>query len=285
MDILNLLLAKDSNLLAKIFQIVVIVVLSLILMRVISVFVARFEERLLRTGTDMQVAARYKTFLTTGTYVVNIVIVFIAVLMILIVLGIDIAPLLASVGVASLALSLGAQTLIRDYIGGILILLEDQFRVGDVVTFGNGVSIGNVTGTVDQITLRSTSIRDVEGRLIIVPNGDIRVISRVAYDWMRVVVDFNVPYGADIGKVVDVLKAAMEKAATDPEIVGQLLEAPVIQGWNNFSPWAVQVRLMAKTLPENRLDIATILRRYGLDALKQAGLQVAIPLPDSLAGA
>ncbi len=285
MEILNLLLAQNGGILAKTFQTVLIIVLALIAMRAISVFVPRFEKRLLRTGTDAQVAARYKTFLTTGNYVVNIVIVFIAVLMILLVFGIDIAPLLASVGVASLAISLGAQTLIKDYIGGMLILFEDEFRVGDVVTFGDGVSIGNVTGTVDQITLRTTIIRDVEGRLIIVPNGDIRVISRVAYDWMRVVVDFNVPFDADIGKVVDVLKAAMEKAATDPEIAGQLLEAPVIQGWNSFSPWAVQVRLMAKTLPEKRLDIATILRRYGLDALKQAGLQVAIPLPDSLAGA
>lgn len=285
MEILNLLLAQDGSILVKIFQTVLIIVLALIAMRAVSVFVTRFEKRLLRAGTDAQVAARYKTFLTTGNYVVNIAIVFIAVLMILLVFGIDIAPLLASVGVASLAISLGAQTLIKDYIGGMLILVEDEFRVGDVVTFGDGVSIGNVTGTVDQITLRTTIIRDVEGRLIIVPNGDIRVLSRVAYDWMRVVVDFNVPFDADIGMVVEVLKAAMEKAATDPEIDGQLLEAPVIQGWNSFSPWAVQVRLMAKTLPEKRLAIATILRRYGLEALKQAGLQVAVPLPEGLAGA
>ena len=97
--------------------------------------------------------------------------------------------------------------------------------------------------------------------------------------------DFNVPFNADIGKVVDVLIAAMERAAVDPEIAGQLLEPPVIQGWNSFSPWAVQVRLMAETRPEKRLEVATLLRRYGLEALKQAGLQVAVPLPDSLAGA
>ena len=121
--------------------------------------------------------------------------------------------------------------------------------------------------------------------MIIVPNGDIRVVSRVAYDWMRVVVDFNVPFNADIGKVVDVLKAAMDKAAGDADIAGQLLEAPMIQGWNSFSPWAVQVRIMAKALPEKRLEVATLLRRYGLEALKQAGLQVAVPLPESLAGA
>jgi small conductance mechanosensitive channel len=285
MDISSLPIADYSALLTKLLQTILIIVLSLIAMKATSVFVRRFENRLIRSGTDSQVAARYKTFLTTGTYVVNIVIVFIAVLMILIVFGIDIAPLLASVGVASLAISLGAQTLIKDYIGGILILLEDQFRVGDVVVFGNGLSIGDITGTVDQITLRSTSIRDVEGRLIIVPNGDIRVISRVAYDWMRVVVDFNVPFDADIGKVVDVLKAAMEKAAADAEIADQLLETPSIQGWNSFSPWAVQVRLMAKTQPEKRLEVATVLRRHGLEALKQAGLQVAVPLPESLAGA
>ena len=283
MDILTSLLSRDGSILSQIFQVILIIALALIIMRLVSVFIHRFENKFLRPDTDAQIAARYKTFLTTGAYVINIIVIIIASLMILMVFGINITPLLASVGVASLAISLGAQTLIKDYIGGILILVEDEFRVGDVVTFGDGVSIGNVTGTVEQITLRSTIIRDVEGRLIIIPNGDIRVVSRVAYDWMRVVVDFNVPFDADIGKVVDVLKAAMEDAAADAELADQLLEAPTIQGWNSFSPWAVQVRLIAKTLPGKRLDVATVLRRYGLEALNQAGLQVAVPIPDSLA--
>lgn len=285
MDALKLLLAQNGGILTKIFQVVLIIALALIIMRVVTVFVHRFEKRFLRPDTDIQVAARYKTFLNTGTYVLNIIVIIIAVLMILMVFGINITPLLASVGVASLAISLGAQTLIKDYIGGILILVEDEFRVGDVVIFGDGVSIGNITGTVEQITLRSTIIRDVEGRLIIVPNGDIRVVSRVAYDWMRVVVDFNVPFDADIGQVVDVLQAAMKDASADAEVADQLLEAPTIQGWNSFSPWAVQVRLIAKTLPGKRLEVATVIRRYGLEALNRAGMQVAVPIPDSLTGA
>ena len=159
MDTLTLLFAKDGGILSKLFQTALILVFSLIVLRAVTIFVRRFEKKFLKPDTDPQLAARYKTFLTTGTYVVKIAVFVIAGLMILMVFGVNITPLLASVGVASLAISLGAQTLIKDYIGGILILVEDEFRVGDVVTFGDGVSIGNVTGTVDQITLRSTYIR------------------------------------------------------------------------------------------------------------------------------
>jgi small-conductance mechanosensitive channel len=253
-------------------------VLALLVMRIVGSVLRRFESRFVHPDIDPQQASRYKTFLTTGTYVINIIVLFIAVLMILLVFGIDITPLLASVGVASLAISLGAQTLIKDYIGGILILIEDQFRVGDVVT------IGEDAGNVEQITLRYVMLRDIEGRLITIPNGEIRVVSKVAYDWMQILVDFNVPYDADIGEVVNVLETAMRNARSDPAIADELLDDPKVHGWNSFSQWAVQVRMTAKVRPKKRLDVASVLRRYGLEALKQAGLQVAVPIPESLAG-
>lgn len=278
MDAIKILFQENSSITVKILQLAVIVILALLVMRAANTLIRRFERKFLHPGIDPQTTARYKTFLTTGVYVVNIVILFIAALMILLVFGIDIAPLLASVGVASLAISLGAQTLIKDYLGGMLILIEDQFRVGDTIT------VGSDTGTVEQITLRFVSLRDVEGRQIIIPNGEVRVVSKVATDWMRVLVDFNIPFDADIGEVVAVLSAAMQEAKTDPEIVDGLLDDPGIQGWNSFSPWAVQVRMSAKARPGARFTVASVLRRYGLEALKQAGLQVAVPLPDSIGG-
>lgn len=278
MEILSYLFQVNNNLIVKVLQVGMILLLAVLVIRVASKMLGRFETRFVRPDIDPQQASRYKTFLTTGVYVINIIVLFIAVLMILLVFGIDITPLLASVGVASLAISLGAQTLIKDYIGGILILIEDQFRVGDVIT------IGEDTGTVEQITLRYVLLRDIEGRLITIPNGEIRVILKVAYDWMRINVDFNVPFDADIGEVVNVLETAMQAARKDPEIAGDLLETPAIQGWNSFSPWAVQVRMSATSRPDKRFDVARVLRRYGLKALNEAGLQIAVPLPESITG-
>jgi small-conductance mechanosensitive channel len=273
METISLLLTKNENILVIIIQIIIIIALALIATKAVSVLIRRVETRFMRAGIDDQRQARIKTFLTTGIYIINIVILFIAVLMVLIVLGIDITPLLASVGVASLAISLGAQTLIKDYISGILILVEDQFRVGDSVQFDE------FSGVVENITLRSTYLRDLEGKLIIVPNGEIRILTRPGYDWMRVVVEFNVPYDADVGRVVRVLEGAMEKANEDAEIGKYLLEKPQVQGWTSFSPWSVQVRVMAKVVPAQKLSVTYTLRKYGLDTLTEAGLQIATALP------
>jgi moderate conductance mechanosensitive channel len=273
METISLLLTKNENILVIIIQIIIIIALALIATKAVSVLIRRVEARFMRAEIDDQRQARIKTFLTTGIYIINIVILFIAVLMVLIVLGIDITPLLASVGVASLAISLGAQTLIKDYISGILILVEDQFRVGDSVQFDE------FSGVVENITLRSTYLRDLEGKLIIVPNGEIRILTRPGYDWMRVVVEFNVPYDADVGRVVRVLEGAMEKANEDAEIGKYLLEKPQVQGWTSFSPWSVQVRVMAKVVPAQKLSVTYTLRKYGLDALTEAGLQIATVLP------
>lgn len=279
MDIASLLLTRNENILLMILQIILVIALALIATRVVRVLLRRGEARFMRTELDDQRQARVRTFLKTGGYVINIVIWFISILMVLMVLGIDITPLLASVGVVSLAVSLGAQTLIKDYISGILILVEDQFRVGDNVQFAE------FSGTVEHITLRSTHLRDLDGRLIIVPNGEIRILARPGYDWMRAVAEFNVPYFADIGKVVSVLEETMEKASQDPEVEPFLLEKPAVQGWTNFSPWAVQVRVMAKVAPAQRLAVTYILRRYGLEALIRAGLEVATPVKDNIRGA
>lgn len=279
MDALALLLTRNDSILVILLQIVLIVVLAFVATRVVSLLMRRIEVRLTRTEVEEQRRARIKTFLTTGIYVIDIVILFIAVLMALLVMGIDITPLLASVGVVSLAISLGAQTLIKDYISGVLILVEDQFRVGDNVQFNEFV------GTVERITLRSTYLRDLEGKLIIVPNGEIRILTRPGYDWMRAVVEFNVPYNADIGKVVEVLESAMQKASQDPEVEQYFLEKPEVQGWTNFSPWAVQVRVTAKVTPAHKLAVTYAMRKYGLDALVKAGLQVATPIPENIIGA
>jgi small conductance mechanosensitive channel len=277
MDISSLL-PKIGTIPARLVQITLVIVLGLIVLRIIRVVVKRLEKRVSGSKVDPQQQARLKTLLSAGNYIVTILVIFIDALMVLMVLGINITPVLASVGVAGLALSLGAQSLIKDYIGGVVILIEDQFRVGDAVT------ILENTGVVEEVGLRATRLRDLEGRLIIISNGDIRIISRAGYDWARAVVDLNVTYNADIGMLVKVLDGAMQRANEDPEISDYLLEAPVVQGWSGFTAWSVQVRLTAKTLPDKKLEVAARLRKVAQEALREAGLQMATPLPDAQPG-
>ncbi len=277
MDI-TLILSKLGKIPTQLAQAIVIILLGLLVLRLIQVFRKRLEHRINSSKADLQQQSRLKTLLSAGNHLATFVWILIVTLMVLLVFEIDITPILASVGVVSLAISLGAQSIIRDYIGGVLILLEDQFRVGDAVTIA-----GNA-GTVEEISLRATRLRDVEGRLILIPNGDIRILSRAGYDWARAVVDLNIPFNADIGTVVEVLNDAMQRAKEDPQISTFILEQPQVQGWNSFTPGAVQVRLMAKTVPDKRLEIGAVLRQYAQEALRNADLQVASPLQDQQAG-
>ena len=228
--------------------------------------------RLEKANPDPERLARLTTLVQVGRGAAYAVVLAVAGLMALQVLSINITPLLAGAGVIGLAFSLGAQTLIKDYIGGILILIENQFAIGDVI------KVGDVTGSVERITLRATHLRNYDGTLYVVPNGDIRVVSNLTVEWARAIVDLNVDYQADMSKVIQLLEMAAQKAQADETIQSDLLELPQALGWIGFNDWAVQVRLVAKTKPGRQWSVAMALRRYAVEALQAEGVRVAIPL-------
>ncbi len=232
------------------------------------------ERRLAKPGARVEQLDRLKTLVHVGRGVGYALILVVAGLMALQTLGVNVAPLLAGAGVVGLALSLGAQTLIRDFIGGILILVENQFTIGDTI------QVSGVTGNVERITLRATYLRDVEGRLHIVPNGDIRMVSNLTVGWACAVVDLNVDYRADMAGVLRVLEDAARAAQEDESIKADLLEPPQVLGWVGLREWAVQVRLMAKTAPGKQWRVAMALRRYAVEALQTAGIGVALPVQE-----
>ncbi|MCS7222559.1 MAG: mechanosensitive ion channel family protein [Anaerolineae bacterium] len=225
--------------------------------------------RLEGPGTTAEQLDRLKTLVYVGRSVGYALILLIAGLMALQSLGINIAPLLAGAGVAGLALSLGAQTLIRDFIGGILILAENQFTIGDTI------QVGTVTGSVERITLRATYLRDAEGRLYVVPNGDIRLVSNLTVGWARAVVDLSVDYRVDMDQVLHTLESAAQTVQEDPTIQASLLEAPQVVAWVGLKDRAVQVQLMAKTRPGQQWTVAMALRKYAVEALRAAGIEMA----------
>ena len=211
-----------------------------------------------------------KTLVQVVRWIVQVSIISVALLMIL---GnfVDITPLLASVGVVGLAVSLGAQTLIKDLLGGLLVLLEGQYTVGDVI------KVGDVSGSVERLTLRATYVRDISGNLHVVPNGEVRIVANVTKDWSRAMVDIGVAYEEDLERVLCVLSDVADAFAQDPEYGLQLLEPPAVLGPLSLGDWAVNVRVMVKTQAGKQWGVALELRKRILSACEREG--VTLPYP------
>jgi small-conductance mechanosensitive channel len=204
-------------------------------------------------------------------WVVGVVIVVIALMMLLSTFGLNITPLLTSAGVAGLAISLGAQSLIKDFIGGVLVLTENQHAVGDTI------QIGTVSGQVEEITLRTTHVRAPDGSLYIVPNGEVRIIANQTRDWSRALVDIGVAYEEDLDRVLRVLEESAAAFAQDPAFAPDLVEPPQVLGPLSLGDWAVTVRLMVKTQPGKQWLIARELRKSVLAVCERESISLPYP--------
>jgi small-conductance mechanosensitive channel len=214
---------------------------------------------------------RMQMLLLASSNTLTALILVTALFSLLALVGINLTPMLASVGVVGLAFSLGAQALIKDYIAGFFIVFENQYSVGDEVL------TGSVRGIVEKISLRATWVREFGGRLYTIPNSEVRTVANASRDWMRAIVDLNFSYQEDLQRVIAALSLACERIAEDETIKDDLMETPQVAGWSGFNPWAVQVRLLGKTAPGKQYGVEMALRRYALQALEEAGIQPVTP--------
>ena len=184
-------------------------------------------------------------------------------------LGFNTTGLLASVGVASLAIGFGAQNLVRDVITGFFILFEDQFRVGDYIETVDGVS-----GIVEEMGFRVTKVRDFGGQLHILPNGRIERVTNYSRGPMRVLFTVGIPYEEDIDRAIEIMQRAAEAyAKTDPRIV----EGPKVLGVDALGNSVIPIQVWAKTQPMEQWDVARQLRRVIKKALDEAGIETPYP--------
>jgi small conductance mechanosensitive channel len=204
---------------------------------------------------------------SVGTVIISILLLF----MILGAVGYDLRPLLAGAGVIGLAVSFGAQSLVKDVISGLFILLENQFGVGDVVR------IEGVSGAVERMTLRVVVLRDVQGVVHVVPNGEIKKVSNLTRGWSRVVLDVAVAYKEDPDRVMEVMRDEGRKLWEDPQWRPLMLEEGQVPGIESFGESGVSIRMWIKTLPLKQWDVARELRRR----LKHRfdGEKIEIPFP------
>jgi small-conductance mechanosensitive channel len=184
-------------------------------------------------------------------------------------LGINLAPLLASAGVVGIAIGFGAQNLVRDYLAGIFMLLEDQYGVGDVIT------VGDATGTVETVTLRITRMRDVNGIVWHVRNGTIEQVGNESQGWARAVIDFPVPYSADLATIRTVLSDTALTLWNEPTWRAVMLEEPEVWGAQEVTSSEVIMRIVVKTAPLRQWEVEREMRARVKAALDTAGITPA----------
>ena len=199
------------------------------------------------------------------------VISFIAILMILGELGIQLGPLLATAGIGAIAIGFGAQSLVKDVISGFFIILENQYRIGDAI------EVAGVSGLVESVSLRRTVLRDLEGRVHTVPNGEIKVVSNLSKEWSRSVLDIGISYGEDMDKVVDLLSQIGKELETEEPYKSAILEPLQILGLERFGESQLVIRMMVKTLPLKQWEVGRELRKRIKKRFDEKGIQIPFP--------
>ena len=184
-------------------------------------------------------------------------------------LGINLAPLLASAGVVGVAIGFGAQNLVRDYLSGVFMLVEDQYGVGDVIT------VGAATGTVENVTLRITRVRDVNVIVWHIRNGAIETVGNESQGWARAVLDFPVPFESDLATIRNVLQETGDTMWNEPTWRAVMLEAPEVWGAQSISSDQVVMRIVAKTPPLRQWEVEREMRARAKAALQEAGIYPA----------
>jgi small conductance mechanosensitive channel len=214
---------------------------------------------------------RAQTIGSVLSSIVTIVIAVMALAMVLGEVGIALGPLLASAGVVGLAIGFGAQSLVADYLSGMLIMIEDQYGVGDQVDLGEAV------GEVEHVGLRLTQIRDLNGGLWHIRNGEILRVRNDSQEWARSVLDVRVAYHADLETVHRVLEETGQALRAEPDFKDVLLEDPAVWGVQSLEADGILVRLAVKTQPLKQWGVTRELRRRVKEALDAAGVEIPLP--------
>ena len=274
--------------LTLVLKVVLTVLIALLLRRVINRMITRITLRMAEGTMPERLRERTRTVFdgspvlvserrrqraeTMGSVlrsIASILILGTAAVTVLGYLGLNLTPFLASASIIGVAVAFGAQNLVKDFLSGMFMLLEDQYGVGDVV------DLGSAKGTVEAVTLRTTRLRDVNGVVWYVPNGEIKRVGNESQNWARVVLDVPVEYDADLDKVRTLLAETAGAMAIDTPWDEIIIEDPTVWGVQALSGEAVVVRVVCKTAPGRQADVARELRERVKKAFDMAGLNVA----------
>lgn len=284
-------LARSADfLLARPLKILIIVVLAVVVNRLLRRAIRGLSDRiaagtapgagvvrgvrdrtpsvLTATGPhDLRSVARARTIGQVLKSLASAIVFAVAALLVLGEIGINLGPLIAGAGIAGVAIGFGAQSLVKDFLSGIFMLLEDQYGVGDVI------DVGEAVGTVEAVTLRSTKLRDVEGTVWHVPNGAILRVGNKSQQWARALVDVAVAYGNDLRAATSIIEAVAADLRDEPEWAALIQEDPKVLGVETLGADGVNIRLIVQTEPGEQFKVMRELRLRLREALDAAGIE------------
>lgn len=266
----NELVAKAADwFVAKPLTIGIVLLLAFVATALLTRAIRKFVRRVEMTAgvaSSARVSKRAETIGLVLRSVVRIGIAVIAGSTILGELGVNLGPLIAGAGIAGVALGFGAQSLVKDFLSGMFMLIEDQFGVGDVIDAGDAV------GTVEAVSLRTTRIRSVDGTLWHVPNGTISRVGNKSQEWSRALLDVEVAYGVDLDRAQQAIKDAADSVWNDPEYKESVLEEPEVWGVEKLDATGVAIRLVVKTKPADQWRVLRALRQRINQSFNDAGI-------------
>ncbi len=216
---------------------------------------------------DKRIKTLSKVFILTG----GVLITVIALLMILSELGINIGPLIAGFGIIGIAVGFGAQYLIRDLIGGLFIIVEGQYNVGDVV------KIGSISGLVEEINLRRTILRDLDGIVHFIPNGESGVVSNFTREWSRVNLNVLVAYNTDLDHAIAVINRVCKEMADEPYWKALIIKAPQVLRIDNLGASGIDIKILGDTKPIMQWDVMGEIRKRLKKAFDKEGIEIPWP--------
>ena len=253
-------------------RIIAIVIVSFIIIRIFRMVISRSKSKYAERREDTAEALkRAETLSELIETTLRVAVLIAAFLMVLKEVGIDIGPLLAGAGIVGLAVGFGAQSLVKDVISGFFMLLENQMNVGDVV------EIAGKAGLVESMNLRITVIRDFEGKVHIVPNGEITVVTNFTKEYSRALIEIGVAYKEDVDRVIEVLKEVGEDIRRDDTFGPKILEPMEVIGLDSFGSSSINIKVRFKTKPIEQWNTAREYRKRVKRRFDQEGIEIPFP--------
>jgi len=272
-ELLDTIVLKSGNwFLTSGIRIILYVVAGIVIVKVVrklgKSIVSRFEDEDETTRNERE--RRADTLFTVVNITTKVFVWVVVVFMVLKEIGANITPLLTGAGVAGLAIGFGAQNIVRDFLNGFLILLENQYRVGDVV------NIAGKAGLVESINLRTTIIRDLEGVLHIIPNGEIKTVDNMTFSESRALIDVGISYNSSVDKAFEVIKSIGGELKSDESLGGFVRDFNIL-GVENLGDSSVDLRVLIKTDPLQQWAIARRFKYLVKKRFDEAGIEIPYP--------
>ena len=255
------------------FRILIVIVLAIVFNFLLKRTVAKIVKMSVTADRQKSVEAeqkRERTLIRVSSWVIAVMTTIIAGMMILQEVGLPIGPMLAGAGILGLAVGFGGQYLIRDYITGLLIIFENQYHIGD------HVKLDTTEGTVEDISLRMTTLRDMDGTVHHVPHGDIKRVSNLSKYFSRINLNVNISYNADIEEVIKIVNQVGLEMANEPRWKPEIIKAPQFLRVDDFTDSAVSIKIVGETIPNRQFMVTGELRKRIKEAFDEHGIQMPV---------